>query len=569
MSRLEELRALHAQGRLVLKARGAKEEAVPKGTVPSAAAAADGVADGLAPPGAGPTDGAVSAAGAAPAAALPAAGTAAAVPAAGGSAPAAGGPSGPFTPVETVAGTAWCWRTVYPPAFAHGRGSPAAWYRDLQRSLGVLAAVAGPVRSRQPAPSAVEQLLFLDLETTGLAVGAGHRPFLAGLAWFDVDREGAGAPERDPGGGGGTPRGAGGSGAAAAEPGFAGAAGPVLVVEQYLVPDLEPETEQAWLAAIARRLAEHPWLVTFNGRGFDWPMLETRWRWHRRAAPEPAAHLDLLYPARRLWAGPAQRVNLRALESRLLGVLRQGDVPGAEIPGRFARFLRQRQGPRPDGPTARPLDPAATTDAPNPRHGGAADPASRGPTPSAGREAPEALGPLRPVLRHNLVDLLSLVGIAARLGGWLAAGPLGALRWDEALAAGREWERIDPEVAARWYERALTLARGRGPVTAVARRLVPLYRRQRRWGDAAAVQAALCDAHHPLAPVEPWLDLADLWLRMEERERAAACLAQAERLWERRRRLPLAGPQSRVERRIARLRQRLAEGDDGSQARAL
>lgn len=614
MSRLGELRALHAQGRLVLKARG-RPEAGSRGGAPPATGSAPGGSGpaSCTPVTASPAAGATLAAGAGP---VPVPGGAADGTAPGGP-PAADGPGHPFTPSPTPAGTAWCWRTVYPAAFAHGSGTPATWYRDLRRSLAVLAAVAGPVRSRQPAPAAVEQLLFLDLETTGLAVGAGHRPFLAGLAWFDAGGAGTGDRGGEPRGAG-TPGGGPGSPGAAEDQAVAEAVGPVLVVEQYLVPDLEPETERAWLAAIARRLAEHPWLVTFNGRGFDWPMLETRWHWHRRTAPAPAGHLDLLYPARRLWAGPAQRVNLRALESRLLGVQRQGDVQGAEIPERFARFLRRREGPHPEAPMPPPPNPAGTTGASGRPRDGAPDPARRGPVPAAGDGAAETLDPLLPVLRHNLVDLLSLVGIAAWLGGWLLAGPPGARRWDEALAAGREWERIDPDVATRWYERALVLARGRGAVAAVARRLVPLYRRQRRWGDAVAVQAALCDAHHPLAPVEPWLDLAELWLRAGQRQRAAACLDQAERLWERRRRLPVAGtprpPEvaalaqdaatargrdgapppaapaafppppaaraapsrdarstapSRVERRIAHLRQRLTAGPDGTQARAL
>lgn len=498
MSRLDELRNLHARGRLVLKARPAEG-----GSAPAGPGARQGA--GPVPPGAG-----------APRAGGLAPGSAAA--AAGGGDPAE--PAvGPFRPVATELGTAWCWRTVYPLTFAHGRGTPGAWYRDLQRSLGILAALAGPARMRQPVPAAVEQLLFLDLETTGLAVAAGHRPFLAGLAWFD--RVGANGRSREEDSG----------------PGDPGAGDLALVVEQYLVPDLEPATERAWLAAIARRVAEHPWLVTFNGRGFDWPMLATRWQWNRLPAPAPAAHFDLLYPARRLWAGPGQRVNLRALEFRFLGVLRHDDVPGAEIPGRYARFLQSRSPAGPGAGNPWPGTPDPGAEPPYPRDAGkGAEPPLTG---AAG--AGDAAGVLLPVLRHNLLDLLSLVGITAHIGGWLAAGPAGTCRWDEALAAGHEWERVDAATAVAWYERALALARGRTAVAAVARRLVPLYRRQRRWGDAVAVQAALCDPQHPLAPVEPWLDLAELWLRCRDRRRAAACLAQARRLWERRHRLPLAG----------------------------
>ncbi|PZN08854.1 MAG: hypothetical protein DIU76_01670, partial [Bacillota bacterium] len=209
MSRLEELRALHAQGRLVLKARG-RPEAGSRGGAPPATGSAPGGSGpaSCTPVTASPAAGATLAAGAGP---VPVPGGAADGTAPGGP-PAADGPGHPFTPSPTPAGTAWCWRTVYPAAFAHGSGTPATWYRDLRRSLAVLAAVAGPVRSRQPAPAAVEQLLFLDLETTGLAVGAGHRPFLAGLAWFDAAGAGAGGRGGERGGAGTRGGGAGGPG---------------------------------------------------------------------------------------------------------------------------------------------------------------------------------------------------------------------------------------------------------------------------------------------------------------------------------------------------------------------
>ena len=430
--RLEELRALKAAGRLVLKARASAppdREGAPAGP----------------PETEEPLD-----------------------PAKAGD-----GAPGPFVPVATGAGPAWSWRTVYPADFVHGREDPGTWWAALERSLALLAAVAGPAGRRQPVPPGPGSLLFLDLETTGLAVAAGHRPFLAGLAWFGPA----------PGGGG----------------------RPALHVEQLLIPDLEPGTERGWLAALAHRVVERPWLVTFNGRGFDWPMLETRWRWNREDPPALRAHFDLLYPARRLWAAPGRRVNLRALEQRLLGFTRRGDVAGAEIPARFADFLHAASG-------------------------------------AAGSPPAEALSILAPVLRHNRLDLLSLVGITARVGGWLAGGPARAVRWEEALAAGREWERVDGAAAVAWYERALALASGRAAVSAIARRLVPLYRRQKRWAEAVALLAALCDAHHPLAPIEPWLDLAELWLQLGDRERAAHSLAEARRLWERRRRLWRVAP---------------------------
>src|ERR1035438_2093144 len=106
-----------------------------------------------------------------------------------------------------------------------------------------------------------ERWLFLDTETTGLAGGTGTYPFLVGIAWWD----------------------AGG-----------------LQVEQFFMRDLDEE--HSLLLELAERMAKRPILVTFNGKSFDWPLLETRYRMTRaiRAIP-PKAHLDLLHPARQLW----------------------------------------------------------------------------------------------------------------------------------------------------------------------------------------------------------------------------------------------------------------------------
>ena len=56
-------------------------------------------------------------------------------------------------------------------------------------------------------------------------------------------------------------------------------------------------------------------LVTFNGKSFDWPLLETRYRMTRTAMTEsPAVHLDLLHPSRQLWRLRLKSVALGELE---------------------------------------------------------------------------------------------------------------------------------------------------------------------------------------------------------------------------------------------------------------
>ena len=147
--------------------------------------------------------------------------------------------------------------------------------------------------------------LFLDTETTGLAGGTGTYAFLVGLAWWD-------------------------------------ACG--LQVEQFFMRDFTEE--YSLLCEIAARVAERPVLVTFNGKSFDWPLLENRFAMTRTiAAPKLAAHLDLLHPARALWKlrlGSVRLVELErsVLDARRLGWDRKDDVGSALIPQHYFDYLR-------------------------------------------------------------------------------------------------------------------------------------------------------------------------------------------------------------------------------------
>jgi len=147
--------------------------------------------------------------------------------------------------------------------------------------------------------------LFLDTETTGLAGGTGTYAFLVGLAWWD----------------------AGG-----------------LQVEQLLMRDFAEE--HSVLHELAQRAAERPVLITFNGKAFDWPLLENRYTMTRSIAlPRLAAHLDLLHPARALWKLRLGSVRLSDLERKVLdparlGWTRDDDVPSSLIPQFYFDYLR-------------------------------------------------------------------------------------------------------------------------------------------------------------------------------------------------------------------------------------
>lgn len=142
--------------------------------------------------------------------------------------------------------------------------------------------------------------LFLDTETTGLMGGTGTYPFLVGIAWWD----------------------AGG-----------------LQIEQFFMRELSEE--HALLVTLAERMAARPVLVTFNGKSFDWPLLETRYRITRTIKPSPPhTHLDFLHPARNLWRIRLGSVRLAELEKHVLGWNRGADLIAEMIPQFYFDYLR-------------------------------------------------------------------------------------------------------------------------------------------------------------------------------------------------------------------------------------
>jgi len=218
------------------------------------------------------------------------------------------------------------------------------------------------------------KVVFFDIETTGLSGGAGTLAFLAGCAWFEPA-------------------------------GFR--------VRQYLL--VAPAGEHAMLAALADLMRDASLLVTYNGRTFDVPFMETRWAFHRRSNPlEDLAHFDMLPAARRLWSRRESvdrddgGCSLSTLERAVLGVHRDGDVPGFEIPARYFHFLR-------------------TGDA----------------------------GAIDGVLEHNRQDLVSLAVILSH-ASWLAGeGPDACREPSEQLALGQLYERAgDDGRAQSAYARA-------------------------------------------------------------------------------------------------------------------
>jgi uncharacterized protein YprB with RNaseH-like and TPR domain len=256
------------------------------------------------------------------------------------------------------------------------------------------------------------RLLFLDLETTGLGGGAGTYAFLIGCGWFALPSAGQDACFR---------------------------------VRQFLLSS--HSAERAMLAAVAAVAETAAGVVSYNGKSFDVPLIETRFLFHRMPTPfSDLPHVDMLHPARQLWksdasAEQAQSCRLVTFERAQLGHVRDEDVPGFEIPSRYFYFVR-------------------TSDA----------------------------RPLRAVLEHNRLDILSLAMLSARAAQLLEEGAAGARTAREAFGLGRLYERSGLLAdAVTSYERACGMAAVDTLVQAEAlRACAVLYRRERHFEAAAA-----------------------------------------------------------------------------------
>ncbi|MEP7358232.1 MAG: ribonuclease H-like domain-containing protein, partial [Anaerolineales bacterium] len=223
--------------------------------------------------------------------------------------------------VESTLGAFQLITTSYDLSYQHGPNR-------LADMLGHQAATAARLaRDEKLAAADLRALAFIDTETTGLAGGAGTLVFLVGVGVCEGEQ---------------------------------------FVLRQYFL--LDPGDEAALLTALVADLAPKVGWVSFNGRAFDLPLLETRLTMNRqRGALGQRPHLDLLMPARRLYRGRLPSCSLGDIERGVFNIARdQDDVPGFMIPGMYLDYLR----------TGNPDD-------------------------------------MRRVIYHNTVDILSMVTLAA------------------------------------------------------------------------------------------------------------------------------------------------------------
>jgi uncharacterized protein YprB with RNaseH-like and TPR domain len=253
---------------------------------------------------------------------------------------------------------------------------------------------------------------FLDTETTGLAGGTGTYAFLIGVGNIDAS-------------------------------GFR--------LRQFFMRDYGEEP--SLLARLADHLAQFDVLITYNGKTYDQPLLETRFRMSRARHPfDRLEHLDLLFGARRLWKLRLESCRLVDLENRVLGVERQGDLPGEMIPYYYFEYLRTKQAMR-----------------------------------------------LVPIFHHNAIDILSLACLTAVVPFAFRRPEEAELRHGADLVGLARWllQGERPEEALRLFRRAVDLGM---PDDLLFRTLWDVGTLEKRLGretEALAVFSDLAESRNP------------------------------------------------------------------------
>lgn len=247
----------------------------------------------------------------------------------------------------------------------------------------------------------INKTIFLDTETTGLAGGAGTYIFLVGVGYFEGDQ---------------------------------------FCVRQYFMRDYNEE--RALLSALNDLLSNFKAVVTYNGKTFDLPLMESRYIMSgMKMSLKDPYHFDLLYPARRLWKRRLESCSLSTVEREILKVIRDDDVQGYLIPEIYFRYLRTKD--------ARAI---------------------------------------KQVFEHNLQDILSLVALVSRMC-FLVEDPLNNTEYGmDIFSIGKMFdEEKKYEQSTHYYTEALKHNLAEEEILEILRLSSFVYKRQGKWEEAEKI----------------------------------------------------------------------------------
>lgn len=280
----------------------------------------------------------------------------------------------------------------YPLDYIHGSCA-------LDKAVLLDYSVFSNIISGSTAPVKLSDLVFLDTETTGLSGGTGTVAFLIGAGFFEND---------------------------------------TFVLRQYFMRDYDEEFPI--LKALIDTLSSRRAVVSFNGKAFDWNLLQTRYTSNRiRSGIKTPVHMDLLYPSRLLWKSRLENCRLSSIEENILKMKRFEDIPGSTIPSVYFKYLEDRN---------------ATE--------------------------------IKKVIHHNEKDILSLVTLAIKINDLLSNPILESKDSTELYGIGRIFEKREQYKAAEeCYVKCITTVNTRIKELSL-KRLAFFYKRNREFQRAAA-----------------------------------------------------------------------------------
>jgi uncharacterized protein YprB with RNaseH-like and TPR domain len=246
--------------------------------------------------------------------------------------------------------------------------------------------------------------LFIDLETTGLSGGTGTIPFNVGMGYYKDDK---------------------------------------FWVAQYFLGDLAEEERMIQEMAQFFTDMNFQSLVTYNGKNFDIPLLETRFILHRQPFPlSDLPHLDFMYPARNLWKHKYDNCRLSHLAHEVVQTGRTEDIPSSEVPWRYFQYLQTGN-----------------------------------------------YDLIEPILYHNQEDILSLLGVV--IAGASIFNEEGEECMSDAMdffGAGNVMEKIgDTEKSVQFFEKALDGNLTDDVTTLAKMKLSYHFKRNQEWDKAVTI----------------------------------------------------------------------------------
>ncbi len=256
--------------------------------------------------------------------------------------------------------------------------------------------------------------LFIDLETTGLSGGTGVVPFNVGMGYYRDDK---------------------------------------FWVGQFFLGELG--SEEKMIQELEHFLEDHNFqsVVTYNGKSFDLPLLETRYILHRIPFNLGALpHLDFLFPARCLWKHKFESCRLTYLAKEVVGTYREDDIPSSEVPWRYFEYLKTGN-----------------------------------------------YDLIEPVLYHNAEDILSLLGVVV-IGASIFSEDEEMCIADamDFFGAGKVMERRgDTKAASRFFTKALDGDLDEPTGMSTRRRLSLHFKRTQNWKQALMLWREMADIESP------------------------------------------------------------------------